>query len=314
MKLLKQLFHTADISEQNFKHNIYDSEVSQYSPLPRFYYIQGKKYDIDSPESVSEIPVCSTSFEINDEFWGIDTILRVHVNTYHSRIPEPLKEACYPKISEFKWSGLETESLKEKKARQKQALELNEKTEQLKPITLNDMTQFNFNFKLQAPFYDNKMSISLADSKTQMVIEKELLNLNDYVRQACTLCNIYPELLLPIKELIYNPEILDAGTPAERTEYYTFFQCEPYTKTGKVSKYPLILHYATQNLSEFQPAKNYFGRIYYMRDGSVGKCTLVFWRDSICHTIELFREGITLKIKKIQKSQHGISEILYKSN
>ena len=55
-------------------------------------------------------------FSINGEDWGIDTVLREHVNRYYSHIPEELKSTCYPKISEFEWNGLKRESAQEKQA------------------------------------------------------------------------------------------------------------------------------------------------------------------------------------------------------
>ena len=121
MKLFdKFLKNSPEIPEQNYKHNVYEKETSQYSPLPRFYYIKGEKYDIDSPNSVSSIPICETHFKINDEDWG---------NRYHSArackqilhyIPEDLKTVCYSKISEIKWEGLEKLSHSEKLALEKQ--------------------------------------------------------------------------------------------------------------------------------------------------------------------------------------------------
>ena len=310
-KVFKKSFDI--IPEQTFKHNVYETEISQYSSLPRFYYIEGKRYDIDSPESVSEIPICKTEFKINGELWGIDTILREHVNRYYSQIPEPLKAACYPKISDIEWSGLKVESSAEKTAVQKQAMERVEKEEKLLSISLKDMKQFDLKFDLQTPFYNNQMCIIPINKTDKIQVKKDLSSLNKYVFQACSVANIDRKLELPLDELIYNPQILDYGTPSERTEYYTFFQCEPYTKTGKLSKYPLILHYATKNKNEFQPSKNYFGCIYYMKDGSIGKCLLIFWNYSKCHTIELFRNGATLDLKKVEENQCGIKSTLYKA-
>lgn len=309
-KLLKK--SSNNIPEQNYKHNVYESEISQYSSLPRFYYITGKRYDIDSPKSVSEIPICATKFKINNEIWGIDTILREHVNRYYSQIPEALKQACYQKISDYNWSEYKTESFAEKEARQKQQEEFAAKEENLRAISLKDMTRFDFNFELQEPFYDNQMSIALVNEADKIKVENDLISLNEYVLQACTISGIKQKLEIPLKELAYDTKIMDAGSAFERTQYYTFFQCDPYTKTGKLSKYPLILHYATENITNFSPEKNYFGHIYYMQDGSIGKCTLIFHEKFIIYVIELFRKGTTLEIKKVEKSKNGIKKPLYK--
>ena len=136
MKLFDKFFkNSPEIPEQNYKHNVYEKETSQYSPLPRFYYIKGEKYDIDSPNSVSSIPICETHFKINDEDWGIDTILREHVNRYYTHIPEDLKTVCYSKISEIKWEGLEKLSHSEKLALEKQKEEQLREKAQLNAIS-----------------------------------------------------------------------------------------------------------------------------------------------------------------------------------
>lgn len=303
---------SVEMQEQNFKHNVYESEISQYSYLPRFYYIEGKKYDIDSPESVSNIPICQTKFKINDEVWGIDTILREHVNRHYSHIPDSLKEACYPKISEFEWSEYKTESSAEKTAKLKKREACAEKERKLKSISLDDMRQFKLRFKLQSPFYYNQISIALVAECDKDQIVNDLLTLNEYVSESCSIAKLEHVLILPTNELMWDYQKIDVGTQYERTQYYTYFQYEPYTKTGKFSKYPLILHYATKNITEFSPEKNYFGSVYYMQDGSVGKGTLIFHVKSIIYIIELFRKGSTLAIKKIERSENGIKDTIYK--
>ena len=314
MKLFDRLFRRSnnDTQEHIFKHNVYDPEISQYSPLPRFYYIDGKKYDIDSPESVSEIPLCHTSFDFNGEKWGIDAILREHVNRYYSHIPEPLKAACYPKISDLEWGGYRTESPHEKISRLQQLEEQAEREKKLESITLKDMKQFDFKFNLQEPFVDNRMSIILVSETDQHLVKDDLMFLSTYVSQARDLAKIEQPLELPIDDLVYAPQQLDIGTPCERIQYYTYFQCEPYTKTRKLSKYPLVLHYGTKNMSEFDPEENCFGHVYYMQDGSIGKCTLIFWKNRIMHCIELSRKGTTLTVKKVEKGENGIKDTLYK--
>lgn len=314
MGLFDKLFKKSSIemTEPNYKHNVYDSEISQYSPLPRFYFIKGIKYDIDSPESVSSIPMCETHFKINDDDWGIDTILREHVNRYYSHIPNDLKPACYSKIAELKNNGFYVESNAEKTARLHQAEHKKVIEDKLKSISLEDMKKFNLQFKLQEPFYDNKMSIILINEDDQKQVINDMHSLEDYVQEACSYANINV-LKLPIDELIFEPQKLDVGKPSERSVYYTFFQCEPYTKTEKLSKYPLILHYATNAIEPFSFERNCFGRIYYMQDGSIGKCILTFWIRGFMYNIELKRKGLSLIVGKVETSNNGAKEILYKS-
>lgn len=296
-----------DASLQNYRHNIYDSELSQYSSLPRYYYIRGIKYDIDSPESVSEIPVCKTSFCINGERWGIDTVLRAHVYGYFQFIPDELKSACFSKNSEFSYTAFKTESESEKQARLKQKKEQLEKQEELSKISLQDMKQFDFSqFELSQPFYYNNMSIMLINSQDQDYINHKTVPLLDkYIREACSITGITENLLLSTVLIKYDTTQKVVGSQ-EITNYYTFFKCCPYTKTGKLSKYPLVLRYAH---GDFNSVKNFFGDVYYMQDGSIGKARLIFWKEYTMYKIELACKGSTLGIKSVEKNQ----ELLYKA-
>lgn len=287
MGFLKDLV-AKSIPSQNYKHNVYDSQLSQYSSLPRYYYIEGKRYDIDSPKSVTSIPVCKTSFKINEEFWGIDTILREHVNRYYSNIPENLKAACYPKISDFEHSNYKTESNAEKQARIKLEQEQIAKETSLSSISIDDIKQFHIEkFKVTKPFYTNKMCIMLIDINDRHRVMDELCLLNHYVEEACQIAGISCLLSLPSSELQFEPIKLND----EINQYYTYFECVPYTKSGKTSKYPLILHYATKNFTEYQPATNFFGEIYYMQDGQIGKSRMIFWVKHTMYKIELVLKG-----------------------
>lgn len=273
MKLFDKFFkNSPEIPEQNYKHNVYEKETSQYSPLPRFYYIKGEKYDIDSPNSVSSIPICETHFKINDEDWGIDTILREHVNRYYTHIPEDLKTVCYSKISEIKWEGLEKLSHSEKLALEKQKEEQLREKAQLNAISRSDMEQFHFeNYKMEEPFY-----------------------LNLYI----------------------NPSELKFDTlkhdKTNTTLYFTYFECKPYTKTEKKSKFPLILHYATPAYHEFNPPTDFFGNIYYLQDGNIGKARLTYWISHTMYSFELGLTGQTLEVKKVEKAVNGNKSLLYK--
>lgn len=297
--------------EQHYKHNVYTSEISQYSPLPRFYFIKGVQYDIDSPESVSMIPTCETHFNINDEDWGIDTILREHVNRYYSFIPDDLKAACYSKISDLKSAGFEKESLAEKKARISQEKAESEKEHELRSITLSDMEQFHFsNFKMENPIYDNKKSIIMITEQNQIQVKKDIELINSYVADMCQTLGINVPLCIDPSTLKFDTELL---SDFNLKQYFTFFECNPYTKTGKLSKYPLILHYATPAYTDFNPTQNFFGTISYMQDGNIGKCKLTYWLNNIMYFFDFGLKGKTLSAKKVEKHEKDIITILYKA-
>lgn len=299
------------LPEKTFRHNTYSDEISQYSSLPRFYYIRGKKIDIDSPNSIAAIPLCETHFNINDEDWGIDTVLREHVLRHYSSIPEDLKKSCFHKISEFEEAGLKKESGKEKKAAEKRLKEQNEIEKKLKSITIEDMNQFHFfRYSMAQPFYDNQMSIMLINNrKNQVQIKEDIKQINDSVKKYCNTFNIVEDLSIDVESLKFDV------TYSEKTgskQYFTFFECTPYTPTGKLSKFPLILHYATKNHMKATFQQDYFGEIYYLQDGNIGKARLIYWIEHSMYLFSMGLKGKTLVVQKIEKSTEGNKEIIYK--
>ena len=101
MNLFKKLLHIDSKDQANESiPDHFEETLSQYSIFPRFYYINGVKYDIDSAKSIDEIPLCKTEFIINDEIWSIDGILRSHVNRFFHKFPEDTRAACYKKIEQ----------------------------------------------------------------------------------------------------------------------------------------------------------------------------------------------------------------------
>lgn len=311
MGIFNKIFKSkTDISEQTYKHNIYSEEISQYSPLPRFYFIKGQMYDIDSPSSVANIPVCETHFNINEEDWGIDTILREHVNRYYSHIPESLKESCYPKISEIEWAGLKKESNAEKNARLCQEKKKLEEQLKLKTISLSDMEQLHFsNYKMSTPIYDNNMSIMTIIPENQNQVINDVQMINSCIQEACQMIQITDNLYIDPQKLKFDTKF---DTIHLITQYYTYFECAPYTKTGKISKYPLILHYATNTHHTINPPTDFFGTMHYMQDGNIGKVRAIYWVEHTMYLFELGLIGKTLSVKKIEKSFNNNKNILYK--
>lgn len=83
----------------------------------------------------------------------------------------------------------------------------------------------------------------------------------------------------------------------------TFVECVPYTKTGKISKYPAILHFREHaEIHKYYdmetPVYKVYGSLYFMVDGSIGKADLhidEFW-------IQLRLHGIYLMVQRIGKN------------
>ena len=69
---------TPYISSKNYPQNNGTIILSQISSLPRYYTINGKKYDLDNPEDIYKLPVFRNIIEINGVEYGMDSILRKH--------------------------------------------------------------------------------------------------------------------------------------------------------------------------------------------------------------------------------------------
>lgn len=141
-------------------------------------------------------------------------------------------------------------------------------------------------------------------------LEAEVEYLNKVLSRACELAHLKPPLLLDLSQFVYSTS--HTGT------HYTWF---PYTPFGKVSRYPLVLHYQSepQCPAPFSESEEYrawldflatggtakawealygtasgiqpllpdkaFGKIYYLKSGLIGRARMVFWRDQIEYTL-----------------------------
>ena len=89
---------------------------SRFSSMPRYYTINGVKYDIDSPRDIARIPVFGSIFYIDGQEYGMDSVLRKHA--YESYLEnKAIYNAAIEKENEFKEHGFyfETEEEKRKK-------------------------------------------------------------------------------------------------------------------------------------------------------------------------------------------------------
>lgn len=306
MGIFKQFFSRS--KEKEIKKQIDHKELSQYSAFPRYYNIQGEIFDIDSPESVLSIPLCKTEFNINDEIWSIDGILRTHVNKFFSKIPDNLKNACYSKISEYTYSEFETESPEEKIAR----IEQEEKEKKLKGIKNSDMLQFTkLPYNLNHPIIvDNGMAvIHISTSENQEKLIADVLSLNQYIEES------KKDLPQIPKDLIIKKEDISF-----KKDSPSFLECKPYTPTGKVSKYPLTAHFLNNKSGDWEKdaLRSINGEIYYMQDGSIGKARIICWYKHIGYFYELKCVGRSFVLDKIKYTgevdSKGLPSVIYKHN
>ena len=114
---------------------------------------------------------------------------------------------------------------------------------------------------------------------------------------------VVPKLEICTEEVVFN-----GSNP-------TYLEFPGNTKTGKVPKYIAILHYRTDKYDDPETSENYFGDIYYLKDGNIGKAKLIYWRNKSMYEITLGLSGLTLTVKKVDFLSTGDMQkkTIYKS-
>lgn len=101
---------------------------------------------------------------------------------------------------------------------------------------------------------------------------EDILYVNPYLRHAKDLLRSFPACQFREKEFSFTERLVNGFT---RFCFLTFI---PYTKTGKLPKYPIILH---AHISD-----NFFGELYYGRSGEIDKAKVIVWSDR-CYELDL---------------------------
>lgn len=79
--------------------------------------------------------------------------------------------------------------------------------------------------------------------------------------------------------------------------------CTPYTKTGKISKYPCYLYFIVDDT----PGNQTSGRIYYAQDGSMGKARIALWKDHVIYSLSYKTVGVSFVLDKVE-TNFGVPE------
>ena len=288
--------------------------LSQISNLPRYYTINGIKYDIDNPKQIEKIPLFKDTFFIEGIEYGMDSILMEHGRKAYPNYLA-VHQASIEKANEFRYNGiifktqkeLQEDSEREERWRQ-QEIEKEKRKKQCNSFKISDMVQFE-----EIPFEWNWVKEL---SHTNGVAWFMLNMNNQYI--ALQYINALDRLIVDIHEIVPATNIFEIFAneidfnypiPLQKNSVpNTYVECVPYTKTGKISKYPVILHFAS---SVLENSGNYsyqshpvMGEIKIMKDGNIGAAKVWFG-----HTIFDFGlNGISLMIKKI--SNNGV--VIYK--
>lgn len=279
--------------------------ISQYSDLPRYYTINGIKYDIDNPKQIEKIPLFKQTFFINGIEYGMDSILMEHGRQAYSK-NIAVHQAAITKANSFRYSGyvFKTEKEKEEEKQLKerwkqQEIEKKKRKEQCNSFKIKDMHQFvdiPFEWRfVQELRHTDGVAWFMLNMNNQYValqyidlIDKLILELHEEVPQIRN-CEIFAN------EIDFNYPI-----PAYPNSLpNTYVECLPYTKTGKISKYPAVLHFATSetekcgtNIYQSHPI---MGEISILKDGNIGLATVNFGH----MVFKIGLHGINLIIKRI---------------
>lgn len=288
--------------------------LSKISNLPRYYTINGIKYDIDDPKQIEKIPLFKDTFFIDGIEYGMDSILLEHGRKAY---PDYLSvhQASIEKANEFRCSGIvfktDKEILEEKEREErwkKQAVEKENRKKQCNSFKISDMIQFD-----EIPFEWNWVK-ELSHTNG---VAWFMLNLNNqYI--ALQYINAVDKLIVDIHEVVPETNMFEIFAneidfnypiPLQKNSVpNTYVECVPYTKTGKISKYPVILHFSSsvlENCGDYSYQSHpVMGEIKIMKDGNIGTAKVWFG-----HTLFDFGlNGISLIIKKI--SNNGV--VIYK--
>lgn len=282
--------------------------ISQYSDMPRYYVINGIKYDIDNPKQIEKIPLFKKTFFINNIEYGMDSILMEHGRQAYSK-NIAVHQAAIEKANQFRYSGFvfkterEKEEEKKLKERWKQLeIEKEKRAKQCNTFKIKDMHQFSdipfeWNF-VQELMHTNGIAWFMLNMNNQYIalqyidlVDKLIIELHKEIPQIRN-CEIFSN------EIDFNYPI-----PAYPDSLpNTYVECLPYTKTGKISKYPAVLHFST---SETEKCGTYIyqrhpikGDICILKDGNIGSATVNFGH----MVFKIGLHGINLIVKRIDNN------------
>ena len=100
---------------------------------------------------------------------------------------------------------------------------------------------------------------------------EDILSLNTVFAEAHKLCKEVPKKTIKQNNMHFTERQVNG------TNVFNFLRFTPLTKTGKISKHPVILHF---NISE-----NFFGELYYSQDCAVDKARITIWKKDDCYEI-----------------------------
>lgn len=284
--------------------------LSQYSNMPRYFVIGGVKYDLDNPEDIDKLPLIDKIIQFQGKDYGIDSVLLEHGLRSFYDSPS-IFGAAIRKFDEYRENGITFVSDAERiwgaaaldKLRQRHEKE-ELRRKQCDSFTIDDMQQFPdipFGWSwVPDLFHTDGEAWFMLNMNNQQVAQDYISVLNDHIIDAHDYIDGIDNLYIDLTQIDYSyPFPMRWNSKAN-----TRVVCTPYTPTGKISKYPASLHFATSvnrkewdgSMSQFHPI---MGIINLLKDGNIGSAD-VWFTEGTQQTLFLFRLfGLSLVIRKV---------------
>ncbi len=121
-------------------------------------------------------------------------------------------------------------------------------------------------------------------------IADDILQVNILLDEASQKCDSIPITRIKKENIIFKPN-------RQFDDDFTHFIYSPFTKTGKLSKYPYYIKFTLDG--GFSGEKSLFGNIYFTKDNQIGKAWIVSWLNHKCYTINCAIKDKRLQVTRI---------------
>ena len=156
----------------------------------------------------------------------------------------------------------------------------------------------------------------LLNNQNRALATRDIIALNGFLDHARDVCNVFPSVQI-------SEELLQFDPPNDPDEdlMFCFLRTNVFTKTGKISKYPVSLHFSEKSEKPFvyDPAVGYevrrvpnktFGTIEYLADGEIGKIRIISWKNGKIYDLHC-KTNIYGFLELCKIECHG--EVIYQS-
>lgn len=129
--------------------------------------------------------------------------------------------------------------------------------------------------------HNNNEKIYLFSGENQEKAKSIILSLNGFIDEAKCLCSTVALNKIKETDLEFNPIYIQASYPFE------FFRVNPKTDTGKLTKFPMSIHFQHDLDKPPYWENNIFGDIFLLKNGDIGKASIHQWYKNRRHSIIL---------------------------